>query len=130
MACEEEHSLAALRGAVEVLEAVVDDGVTDVFGGVAGEEADFAELAAEGSKDLAHDLATIARAHLGEGKLQIAHADAAQLSVQQVDKLCEADACGTGEGAGERSDRLHQAPGERVLESEAHQGEAVTVSLE
>ena len=63
---EEEDAFAAGIGALEVFEAVVDDDARDIFAGVAGEEADFGELASEGDEFAAKQAAAFAlRAYRG-----------------------------------------------------------------
>jgi|SRR6266852_2504325 len=81
---EKKDAFAASVGALEVFKAVIDDDVGDIFAGVAREEADFGELAAERDEFAAKQAAALALRHFGEGESQVAQADATQASVNGV----------------------------------------------
>ena len=73
-----------------------------------GKMADLGQLAAERGKFSAQDAGALVAAFLGEGQGQIAHADAAQADVQQVDRPGEGDASGSGEPARHGADGFHE----------------------
>src|SRR5258708_4186122 len=85
VASEKKNSLAAGISAFEVLKAVIDDHLGDIFASVAREEADFSELASERDEFAAEKAAALALRHFGEGESEIAQSDAAQASVHGVD---------------------------------------------
>ncbi len=82
---EKQNAFAASVRALEVLKAIIDNDARDIFTGVAGEEADFGELASKRNEFTANQAAALARRHFGEGESQVAQADATQASVRNVD---------------------------------------------
>ena len=65
----------------------------------------------------------LAKGLLGEGKLQIPHADAAQLRMEEGNRPCNQNAEGTGERARQNANETNQDPGEGVFESIAQGAE-------
>ncbi len=120
MARQKQNAFAAGAGALEVFKTVVHDDAVDVFAGVTREQAELGELAAEGDVFSAKNTAAIARVHFGEGEGEVAHADAAQSSVNEVDDEAEGDAFGAREGAGKQADGLHPQPDDPVFETLTH----------
>jgi hypothetical protein len=107
---EKENAFAASVGALEVFKAVIDDDAGDIFAGVAGEEADFGELASERNEFSANQTAALALGHFGEGEREVAHANAAQAPVKRVDGQPEGDADGARRGTGEHAQGLYPGP--------------------
>ena len=68
---EKKDAFAAGVGALEVFEAVVDDYAGDILASVAGEEADFGELAAEGNEFSAKQAAALARGISGKARARL-----------------------------------------------------------
>src|SRR5215475_14529735 len=123
MSSEEQDALAALRSAIEVLKAIVDHDLADVFPSVAREKADFGELTAQRGEDPAHNLAAFFDTFFGERKRQIQHADTAQFTVEEIENLPEQDARRTRPGARQHADRFDHTPNQRVFETKTHPGE-------
>ena len=117
---QKQNAFAAGVGALEVLEPVVDYDAGDVFARVAGEKADFGELASERNENTAQDAASLAATHLGEREGEVAHADSAQASVKQVHHQPEGDSFGPRQGTGEQADGLNPQPDDCVFETMAH----------
>jgi hypothetical protein len=82
---EKQNAFAASVSALEIFKAVIDDDARNIFAGVAGEQADFGELASEGNEFAANQAAALARRHFREGESQIAHGNATQAPVNSVD---------------------------------------------
>jgi len=82
---EEEDAFAAGVRALEIFESVIDDDPGDVLASVAGEEADFGELAAQRDELAAQQASAFALGHFRKRKLKIAQADTPQSTVKGVD---------------------------------------------
>src|SRR5215475_5767146 len=114
MSSKEQDALAALRSAIEVLKAIVDHDLADVFRSVAREKADFGELAAQRGEDAAHNLAAFLDTSLGKRKRQIPHSNPAKFPVEAIKNLTEQDAHCTRQGARQQADRFDYTPNQRV----------------
>src|ERR1700689_5496268 len=82
---EEENAFASRVGAREVFESVIDDGAGEIFAGVAAEDADFSELAAQRDEFAAQQAPAFGLGHFREGEGKILQTDAAQPTVKCVD---------------------------------------------
>src|SRR5262249_19375632 len=82
---QKQDALAAFGSALKILKPVISDDFADVLTSVPRKKADLPKLAAEGSEHATHDPTALAQDFLGEGHLQIAQADAAQLAVKKID---------------------------------------------
>src|SRR5258705_7419789 len=107
---EEQHAFPTLGGSIKILEPVIDNRLAYVLTCISGKQADFGKLAAQRSEDVADNFAPCASTLVGEGQVEVAHPNAAELSVQQVDGLSEGDGHSPSQGTRKRSDRLYHAP--------------------
>src|SRR5208337_5106685 len=122
VAGEKQNALAASVRALEIFKALIGNDAGRVFAGVAREEADFGELASEGDEFAAQQAAALGRRHFREGESQVAEADAAQASVDEVDDEAESDSLCARQGSGEQAQELYPGPEEGVFEAFAHGG--------
>jgi hypothetical protein len=120
VARQEQDPFAALRGAIEVLVAIVGDRAAYIFTRVFREETDFGKLASERGENLAHNFPTFGGGLLRKRERQVAHADAAKLRVQKVNELSQADPDQSSERTRKGTDGLDYTPRERVFESLPH----------
>src|SRR5215469_3559997 len=98
MSGEKKHPLCGVRRILEILETVVYDHVANVVCGISGEETNLRKLPAERSEYAPENLSFLAAALVGKGHVEIAHSDASQPSVKQVDQLAQCDSDGTRKG--------------------------------
>src|ERR1700728_4632149 len=88
---EKEHAFAAGMGLLKILEAFVDDDLLGILQRVLGKAANLGELTAERGKFSAQNAGTLGCALFRKRELQVAHAGAAQTTVQQVDRPGDED---------------------------------------
>src|SRR4051812_13204099 len=81
---KKQHALAARDRTLEVLEAVVDHHLADVLASVFRKQAHLGELTSERSEFTAQDLGPFVVAFFRKGQSQIAHADPAQLHMENI----------------------------------------------
>jgi hypothetical protein len=107
---KKENAFAAGVGALEVFKAVVDDDAGDIFTGVAGEKADFCELASERDELAAKQAAALALRHFREGDSQVTESDPAQASVNRIDSQSKGNADGAREWTREQTQKFYPGP--------------------
>src|SRR5260370_42600134 len=88
---QEQQALTVSQRPFVVFEAFIDDDLADVFAGVAAIQADLSQLAAEGREYSTKNFGAVFAALLRKRQFQIAFANAAQLSAQEVDGPGEPD---------------------------------------
>ncbi len=118
--CQKENSFATREGTLKVFEALVNNHLVHVLARVAGEEADFGELAPEGNVFTTKNLAALAAGHPRKGQGQVTHPHAAQASVEKVDNQADGDATSAGQGTGKQPDRFQAEPYDPVFEAFTH----------
>src|SRR5260370_3895197 len=114
---QEQQALTVSQRAFVVFEAFIDDDLADVFAGVATIQADLSQLAAEGSEYSTKNVGAFFAALLRKREFQIAFANAAQLSVQEVNDPGERDPGRARQRPRQRTDTFQKDPCQRVFES-------------
>src|SRR6185312_8971793 len=111
-----------------------DHGAGDVLFGVAREEGEFGEQAAEADEFATQNTLLLLSAAGGKSNIKVAHANLSQAPVQQVDEQRNPDAECPDQRTRQTSHDVGQQPDRDVLKAVAHQlrnlGEPWTVPLE
>jgi hypothetical protein len=117
---QEKHAFTPGKRALVILEAVIDDNIGDILTRVTGKEAELSELASQRNVFTAKNPAPVTKRHFGKGDLQVAHPDAAQAPMKEIDKQPESNPFGSREWTGKQANRFHPEPESPVFKAFTH----------